>query len=188
MLFYLFTISGIRLGSLKSKLFESCKPPHMDGNMLQLTIFLTLLTFRFILHSFPVLGPWVNLKEFGSEDGTFILEMWYAQRSLHLFCTWASNWLGNILPFQNPHIPLCGSGGLVAKSCPTLATPWTARQAPLSMGFSRQEYCSMLPFPSPGDLPNPGIEPGSPALQADSLPAEPRGNHKILQGAGGEIE
>jgi len=47
------------------------------------------------------------------------------------------------------------------------ATPWTvARQDPLSMGFSRQEYWSGLPFPSPWDLPNPGIEPGSPALQA----------------------
>ena len=62
------------------------------------------------------------------------------------------------------------SGGLVTKLCPTLATPWTmALQVPLSMGFSRQEYCSGLPFPSPGDLPNPGIEPASPALQADSL-------------------
>ena len=44
--------------------------------------------------------------------------------------------------------------------------------APLSMGFSRQEYWSGLPFPSPGDLPDPGIQPGSPALQADSLPIE----------------
>ena len=53
------------------------------------------------------------------------------------------------------------------------ATPWTvAHQAPLSMGFSRQEYWSGLPFPSPGDLPNPGIELGSPALQADSSPTE----------------
>ena len=50
-----------------------------------------------------------------------------------------------------------GGGGLVAKSCLTLATPWTvAHQAPLSMGFSRQEYWSGLPFPSPGDLPDPG--------------------------------
>ena len=47
-----------------------------------------------------------------------------------------------------------------------------AFQAPLSMGFSRQEYWSGLPFPSPEDLPNPGIEPGSPALQADSLLSE----------------
>ena len=51
------------------------------------------------------------------------------------------------------------------------ATPWTvALQAPLSMGFSRQEYWSGLPFPSPGDLPNPGIEAESPALQTGSLP------------------
>ena len=56
------------------------------------------------------------------------------------------------------------------------ATPWTgAHQAPPSMGFSRQEYWSGLPFPSPGDLPDPGIEPRSPALQADALTSEPPG-------------
>ena len=56
------------------------------------------------------------------------------------------------------------------------ATPWTvAHQAPLSMGFSRREYWSGLPFPCPGDLPNPGTEPGFPALQADTLPSEPPG-------------
>ena len=56
------------------------------------------------------------------------------------------------------------------------ATPWTVtHQAPLSMGFSRQEYWSGLPLPSPGDLPNPGIEPRSPALLVDSLPAKPQG-------------
>ena len=55
-------------------------------------------------------------------------------------------------------------------------TPWTvAYKGPLSMGFSRQEYWSGLPFPSPGDLPNPGIEPGSPALQVDALLSEPPG-------------
>ena len=53
-------------------------------------------------------------------------------------------------------------------------TPWTvAYQAPQSMEFSRQEYWSGLPFPSPGDLPNPGIEPRSPTLQADALLSEP---------------
>ena len=63
---------------------------------------------------------------------------------------------------------LSNDGGLIAK-------PWTvACQASLSMGFSRQEYWSGLPFPS-GDLPNPGIEVGSPALQADSLPTEVQG-------------
>ena len=56
------------------------------------------------------------------------------------------------------------------------ATPWTvAYQAPPSTGFSRQEYWSGLPFPSPGDLPDSGIEPGSPALQADTLTSEPPG-------------
>ena len=70
----------------------------------------------------------------------------------------------------------CGDG-LVPKSCPTLVTPRTvALQAPLSMGFSRQEYWSGLPFPSPGDLSRPGIEPESPALQADSLQTELSGN------------
>ena len=55
-------------------------------------------------------------------------------------------------------------------------TPWmVAYQAPRSMGFSRQEYLSGLPFPSPGDLPNPGIEPRSPASQTDVLPSEPPG-------------
>ena len=57
------------------------------------------------------------------------------------------------------------------------AIPGTAvYQASLSMGFSRQEYWSGLPFPSPGDLPDPGIDPRSPALQADALPSEPPGN------------
>ena len=62
------------------------------------------------------------------------------------------------------------------------ATPWTvAYQAPLSMGFSRQEYWSGVPLPSPGDLPNPGTEPGSPALQTDALPSEPPGKPIIFR-------
>ena len=64
----------------------------------------------------------------------------------------------------------------VAQSCPIFATLWTvAYQASPSMGFSRQEYWSGLPFPSPGDLPDPGIEPGSPALEADALTSDPPG-------------
>ena len=74
-----------------------------------------------------------------------------------------------------PLVPL-GTAAAAAKSlqsCPTLATPRTvARQAPLSIGFFRQEYWSGLPFPSPGDLPDSGIQPRSPALQADSLLTE----------------
>ena len=62
-----------------------------------------------------------------------------------------------------------------------LATPWTvAHQAPPSMRFSSQEYWSGLPLPSPGDLHNPGIEPGSPALQADALPSGPRPHHNSI--------
>ena len=65
---------------------------------------------------------------------------------------------------------MCVSHSVVFNS----AILWTvAHQAPLSMKFSRQEYWSVLVFPSPEDLSNPGIEPGSPALQADSLPSEP---------------
>ena len=61
-------------------------------------------------------------------------------------------------------------------------TPWTiSYQAPLSMEFSRQEYWSGLPFPSPGDLPDSGIEPRSPALQADALPSEPPGKRKPME-------
>ena len=63
---------------------------------------------------------------------------------------------------------------LVVKSCPTLATPWTAAyQAPLPMGFPRQEYWNRLPLPSPGDLPDPGIQPASPALADEFFTTEP---------------
>ena len=61
------------------------------------------------------------------------------------------------------------------------ATPWTvAHQAPPCMGFSRQEDWSGLPFPSPGDLPYPGIEPRSPTLQGDALPTEPPGKLTVV--------
>ena len=80
--------------------------------------------------------------------------------------------------YQRSPIYEDGGGGTVVKSCQTLATPWNiACQAPLPMGFSRQEYWSGLPFPSPGNLPNPGTEPRSPALQADSLLTELQGKH-----------
>ena len=61
--------------------------------------------------------------------------------------------------------------------------PWSvACWAPLSMEFSRQEYYSRLPFSSPGDLPDLGIKPRSPALQADSLPSKPPGNFRLYEG------
>ena len=76
-------------------------------------------------------------------------------------------------------------GGLSKSIEPTVdwpfVTPWTvAYQAPPSVGFSRQEYWSGVPFPSPGDLPDPGIEPKSPGLQADALPSEPQGKPLIV--------
>ena len=80
-------------------------------------------------------------------------------KSLRLFTSFI--FLNHVLLF-----PMDGGGGggdLVAKSCPTLVAPWTvARQAPLSIGFSRQECWSGLPFPSSGVLPDRGIEPRSP--------------------------
>ena len=70
----------------------------------------------------------------------------------------------------------------VAQSCPTLCDPMDggAFQPPPSMGFSKQEYWSGLPFPFPGDLPNPGIEPRSPVLWADSLLSETPGKHSLI--------
>ena len=66
---------------------------------------------------------------------------------------------------------------LVTQTCALFATPWTvAHQAPLSMEFSRQEYWSELPCPSPGDLPDPEIEPRSPSWKADSLLSNLPGN------------
>ena len=80
--------------------------------------------------------------------------------------------------FGSEVINVGSGGGLVAKSCPTLETSGTvARQAPLSVGFSRQEYWSGLPFPSPGYLPDSGIEPWFLTLQADSLMTELLFNH-----------
>ena len=76
----------------------------------------------------------------------------------------------------NPNHCLIFSSVQLLSRARLFATPWTvAHQAPLSMGFSRQEYWSGLPFPSPGDLPDPGAGPRSPALQADALTSEPPG-------------
>ena len=83
---------------------------------------------------------------------------------------WSPALQADSLPSELPQLSESESESEVAQSCPTLfATPRTvAHQAPPSVGFSRQEYWSGLPFPSPGDLPDPGIEPRSPTLQADA--------------------
>ena len=70
---------------------------------------------------------------------------------------------------------------LVLSCIQLFATPWTiACQAPLSLEFSKQEYWSGLPFPSPGDLPDPGIKPGSPVLQRDCLPSNLPGKPQVV--------
>jgi len=79
-------------------------------------------------------------------------------------------------PTWGKNLRKSGGGGLVSKSGLTPATQWTvACQAPLSIGFTRQEYWSGLPFPSPRDLPNPGIKPTSLALAGEFFTAEPPG-------------
>ena len=78
--------------------------------------------------------------------------------------------------------PQCTSASEVAQSCPTLCDPWTvAYQAPPSVKFSRQEYWSRLPFPYPGDIPDPGIKPRSPALRAEALLSEIPGKPNVME-------
>ena len=80
---------------------------------------------------------------------------------------------GNFRALDKMPLALGGGGGVVAKLGLTLETPWiVARHASLSMEFSRQESWNGLPFPSPEDLPDPGIEPGSLTLQVDCLSIE----------------
>ena len=87
-------------------------------------------------------------------------------------------WLFQIVPNSVCNFRVLNSGGLVAKSCPTLCNFMDCSSSPLSMGFSRQECWSGLPCPSPGDLPDLGIKLRFPELLADSLPSEPLGKPK----------
>jgi len=122
------------------------------------------------------------MKTYCIAQGTSLSALWW--------CKWEVNpkeelidmyhWF-TLLCLRNQHNivkQLCG-GRLVAKLCPVLVTPWTIpHEAPLSMAFPRQEYWSGLPFPCPGDLHHPRIEPRSPALQVDSLLSEPPYSNK----------
>ena len=104
-------------------------------------------------------APWTVVDQASLSMGFSRQECW-SRADKTCYCFWMV-------------LGLSFSFSLVSKLCQTLATPWiVAHQAPLSMGFSRQEYWSGLPFPSPGDLPDPAIEPQSPTLQADSLSTE----------------
>ena len=85
------------------------------------------------------------------------------------------------LEFAQTRVCLVGDHVKLLSRVRLFAIPWTVTyQASLSVGFYRQEYWSGLPFPSPEDLPDPGIEPGSPALQADALLSEPSGKPKLV--------
>ena len=102
-------------------------------------------------------------------------EAWYRGEKANISCCKHMEDAALFLHKTSIKQPLT-SGDLVAKLCLITASPWTvASQDPLSMGFSRQEYWSGLPFPPPGKLPDPGIKPRSPALQADSLLTELKG-------------
>ena len=97
-----------------------------------------------------------------------------------------STWKSRLISFKSLNSKLPGIPESLLFSCQVVsdsfATPWTAaHQAPLSMGFSRQEYWSGLPCPSPGDLPNPGFEPESPALAGGFFTTEPPGKPRIVK-------
>ena len=110
-------------------------------------------------------GVVISVKFYRAQKGWVIMAMWLADRKRSLTfdsVLWINQW-------SESEVKSLSRVWL-------FAIPWTVvYQASLSMGFSRQEYWSGLPFPSPGDLPVPGIEPRSPALQADALPSEPPG-------------
>ena len=124
----------------------------------------------------------------GIQNQIVWLEGLYFSPSLFFFFNWLQGLMSVVLiltaswnhlrnfkkcHFHTPPSPPCIS---VSQSCPTLCEPVDCSQpVPLSMEFSRQEYWSSLLFPSPGDLPDPRIEHGSPVLQAYSLPSEPPG-------------
>ena len=115
-----------------------------------------ICTYKFIASLFSIANKWKQPKCPSTDE--WINKMWYIRECVSV-CVCAKS----------------------LQSCLTLWTLWTiVHQTFLSMGFSRQEYWSGLPFPSPGDLSDPGIEPGAPALQAGSLPTELLGKPKIV--------
>ena len=124
--------------------------------------------------------------EWGVANGPELEPKWPRGPKRDYCQLWFSNVLWNVRCEVNirralgaPHCRFPGFLWSEVKSFSSVwpfTSPWTvAHKAPPSMEFSRQEYWSGLPFPSPGDLPNPGIEPRSPALQADALTSEPPG-------------
>ena len=153
-----------KLSLMKQKLSEACSWSIAPRQCLSPTITK--------LGAPPPTAPRVEIFPwFWGEKGK-----WLGNKSRHWFETSTSKCLFGNCTHSDKSLLTCHFSHVRL-----FATPWTvAHQAPLSMGFSRQEYWSGLPFPSPEDLPNPGIEPGLPALHADSLPAEPQGKPSLL--------
>ena len=117
----------------------------------------------------PFLGIWILICYF-----CFILCLEQRRQKLEIFCG-LEDWEASNSDCSENY-----SNKYALSHVPLFVIPWTViYQASLSMGFSRQEYWSGLPFPSPGDLPDPRIKPRSPALQADALPSEPPGKPQI---------
>ena len=147
-----------------STLFLSCWLPPITKENMRLVPLMVSLCLSFI---FPN-GHLVTLM---SHSATQLCE------SSHPYSAGKLSWRLRVKKNHTSQLSCC----LVTKSCPTLVTPWTvALQAPLSMGFSMQEYWSGLPFPPSGDLPHPGIEPTSPALTIRFFTTEPPGKPNCL--------
>ena len=125
--------------------------------------FLTTLIPKVNLLMASIHREWGETEE-RSISSRLVGGRFHEQKSLYLqsFPGWLSRW-----------VDLSTSESEITQSCPTLCDPMDWNLPGLSVhGISRQEYWSGLPFPSPGDLPDPGIEPRSPTLQADTLPSE----------------
>ena len=146
-----------------------------------------ILYSSFLLSSFLLLSPSLHLFIFPVIISSFffenVLHMKVISKSTRENCFLPKEliFIWNCLKFPQKKkcIMTLNSMYVLCLFARLFANPWTvARQAPLSMGFSRQEYWSGLPWPPPGDLSNPGIKLSSPTLQVDSLPSEPPRNPK----------
>ena len=122
------------------------------------------------------MGPsWIRDGALVSCTGSWILYQWVKKGALKYFCLSSTFAVASKKPYPRSVRWKCQSLSYVDSATPLIVACWP----PLSMEFSRPEYWSGLPFPSPEDLPNPGTEPRSPALQADSLPSEPPGKSML---------
>ena len=132
-------------------------------------------------------GSHRTLSTWTEEFGFVGLALWESHRIMQEGVRDSIQFLSAPTVFPHPAIP-DGSSSVAWHACSVIscsATLWTvAYQAPLSMEFSRQQYCSGLPFPPPGDLPDPGIKPRSPALQANALLSELPGKPHAQEGTG----